>query len=1117
MLIRRQFSNREPFHCTVSDSRFEVHATFTANAVEKFPSQHQGRGVGDLCTGHVLALDRIELLVTRFELSLRFDAAYCCTFGQPLHVLGYPKPWKSCAELCEIYGEIDAQIQGALEHSDAHKVMASSDVNPPASQAGELLLATLSSTNLLQSQMNPPQLATQIRRHDLLTQIQDVDMADAIDNTAWASTSNKDNGSAVIRKLEGAAPQPPMEEARALSRKAIAQSPQPINAKRSIMSLLNPKKQATALRQQAIEKSSAVQRDLPGNQTIHRSLSGARPNIMVPVSERQAETSAPRTPTKVQGASDSRNDTRERVGREPRTPHSRGRGTGRKNSEPISKQDHRPIQPPQTVRGSPSGGAEEEPDGAATLVQSSNSSRKPTSVPHQVALLPSPSPQPRRHVHGRRESPPHNHHGPTTETPIPTSIIANTAHERRREEQDHRKTPAMLQEALRSDSLLSHGEAKGTIDEATPFSSVLSGLRRVLRSYSVIPEDQATILIRPDSHYPPLPGRTFPKGNIPINLLRQLSIEAKGNASLNTPPVDNANSGNGTALADPPPPLATSLPTDAVFQTSHIEPVSSMQTDIDSPIEGWEATPSPEAKRPLLRNGQELPPDSSAPSPQKLSPHRNRQTERAANYQKAVPVSVDLSDDDEMEVDVRKALVLDPSDDEMEVDVPQPHVLDPSDDRDDVRRSGPSDRDEASDNGLRSLSHSQNNQGAITDDETQDMAASADAVPGIVNERSYPTLPVGTNQAPGISNEEAPEEAMEVEEAGETERRETQSEHPAVFVTPAKPLQHLVKGRSSSSRIVSSSAPTAGQSGSSQRTEPLVPCTQPPSYGKPASNAHKSQPQERPSSQDASEVEMQIVNEICTSSQLGPSQTVPHQNQREIERPRTPDHDLDLMHSSPPEPIRELFSNKRPAKNTLSPIAPSRKALRISDNFSQTVSQDPAIEARAQKRAFLAKLPKETPRSQSATHLSNPQPKSLFEDFRGVYPSYTGDEDSFWDLCEQIYNIRGRLQDSRWDDYLIKFTMYEPYLVATARRGQTPLRYVDYYHQETGRPQYREHVITLEKLCKYLEKPVPEQRNASAERRRGLFTRFSDEFSRLKGHDSYRPDDRDIRRPSWRL
>jgi hypothetical protein len=70
--------------------------------------------------------------------------------------------------------------------------------------------------------------------------------------------------------------------------------------------------------------------------------------------------------------------------------------------------------------------------------------------------------------------------------------------------------------------------------------------------------------------------------------------------------------------------------------------------------------------------------------------------------------------------------------------------------------------------------------------------------------------------------------------------------------------------------------------------------------------------------------------------------------------------------------------------------------------------------------------------------------RSLYLSFRVAYPEYTGTMEHFTQLCRKL--CRSREHQAVWDDYVVRHsTDYEQYVLAKLRQGRTPIDYDEYY------------------------------------------------------------------------
>ena len=567
---------------------------------------------------------------------------------------------------------------------------------------------------------------------------------------------------------------------------------------------------------------------------------------------------------------------------------------------------------------------------------------------------------------------------------------------------------------LGSSPLLSPAEIS-----SSPFSNVFRGVKRMFRSFSIVPKDQEAILKRSDCRYPPTSGLPFPEGNIPGAVLESW-IRDKHRSSEK----DQACSEDNPKLASQPQTFGSS-PSSSTAQplTPHLSSrlQCTINTDADSPIEGWTSSPSPQTRSHITP----LPPDSTASSSQSNTDGEEMETD--------VPNALENNGSS---YGTHSVLVIGSSGITMS-DPTTPCIV--------ARQSG----------------DQQNSPRSLAAGKPRDWK------PSTITEQPVVSLHQGSkldrcnqvNTAKSSQVEESSSGAVDRSTAAENEV--TQESH----------------------RLVSISATTA-----------LVPCTQGVYDGKTlrgvaiqqkntaslasdeATNRHMAT--EVPTASLA-QVEGQFLNRSALLERLGT-----------LEGRNRDDPMQGLLTGSP----NGLQGSKRAADVTLSPVAPPRKINRLQLSQLENISQDPAIYAVNSKADFIAKLhgsceyddkPAQnaviTPSRHQETgpakvSRSKRSPLSLYNAFRNEYPDYEGDPSAFKRLCLNIYGIRHRLLESRWDDFVWKFTKegYTPDVMRHVLQGLEHPSYEQYYHRLDTPIHCSSQVITLESLCSYLGERIAE-------------------------------------------
>ncbi|KAF9698836.1 hypothetical protein EKO04_003158 [Ascochyta lentis] len=214
---------------------------------------------------------------------------------------------------------------------------------------------------------------------------------------------------------------------------------------------------------------------------------------------------------------------------------------------------------------------------------------------------------------------------------------------------------------------------QSNVNEMERFAAECSWMKglKFNRESSIVPEDQARILSKPESWHKPQPGLRFPEANIPMQTFITLSrlqdekIASEGALEASSGPYNET---------DPSP--ASYPPTSAPQLEDEQEEDSEDETPT-SPVT-WTASPTPEPPQRPATSHQYLPPDSSNEVPADVTapamPHRSATTEHQSPQPSLLPSS------DEREVAAPPSSPPGPqatkdSDDEMELETAVPQAL----------------------------------------------------------------------------------------------------------------------------------------------------------------------------------------------------------------------------------------------------------------------------------------------------------------------------------------------------------------------------------------------------------------------------------------------------------
>ncbi|KAJ4366627.1 hypothetical protein N0V95_000128 [Ascochyta clinopodiicola] len=216
---------------------------------------------------------------------------------------------------------------------------------------------------------------------------------------------------------------------------------------------------------------------------------------------------------------------------------------------------------------------------------------------------------------------------------------------------------------------LSGIEAKqSTVNEIERFAAECSWIKGFKFNHEacIVPEDQASILRKPESWHKPEPGLRFPEANIPMRIFETLSKLQDEKIASEEKLEDNSGSHNET---DPPP---TSCPPSA------LRPEDEQEDESEDEPYPWTPSPGPEPPQQPTLSRQSLPPDSSSEVPAddtaSAMPHRSAATE-VRSPQPSLPPS-----SEEGEVAAPPSSPPSPqeavdSDDEMELETSVPQAL----------------------------------------------------------------------------------------------------------------------------------------------------------------------------------------------------------------------------------------------------------------------------------------------------------------------------------------------------------------------------------------------------------------------------------------------------------
>ena len=119
---------------------------------------------------------------------------------------------------------------------------------------------------------------------------------------------------------------------------------------------------------------------------------------------------------------------------------------------------------------------------------------------------------------------------------------------------------------------------------------------------------------------------------------------------------------------------------------------------------------------------------------------------------------------------------------------------------------------------------------------------------------------------------------------------------------------------------------------------------------------------------------------------------------------------------------------------------------------------------------------------------------AVFQAFRAAYPEYTGTVEHFTQLCRKLR--QSKQHQAVWDDYVIRhLTDYEQYVMVRLRQGSPPIDYDDYYSERVRTLKFTKGILNAQLLDALLPKQkaeFPSRRHVEHHRPRDFL-------------DSYRP------------
>lgn len=571
---------------------------------------------------------------------------------------------------------------------------------------------------------------------------------------------------------------------------------------------------------------------------------------------------------------------------------------------------------------------------------------------------------------------------------------------------------------------------------------------------------QMSLLQRDESWHKPPPGKSFPEGNVPIEILKTIhKLADENNTSGAVPNSDDSMmedlSPNSTIeSADPSP--------QSVLQITQNEQVPS------SPV-SWEHSPTPEPPKPPPRIDQELPPDSSFEPCQTAPTDDNNQVSHSQPHE-TVTLSNSFLANSSLSSPPRPEMY--GSDEETEMEAYIPHGL-----GDDMSKGTDS-------------SQSPSNGPTVQVEQTPYLKAKTDRATSN-----------GTQvQAQNLSPSRAPKSTSSTSIVHGTYSDVQSAPSPKLGLYPSKfPSQAEIPvdcrneadTKSGAQRRIELGQAVAVASIEVERHESNIPTRLAKHTSRKRTNSQNLQTQESFSKSDSLASPSLLPTSTPTKRKLeaSPSKKGSRQSKRRPiklvgfgDQLPVPMDLASTLRQDREESLRRFREERQssmsverhltadPTRDTASPSSESHKGALpeiLGKQMSSTIDRSPSPpEQVGNHTRTITARPQNSPSSETTLKLSPVKGSTagtIFAMFKAAYPEYTGDAKHFSGQCSQMYilDLEDRMVPKwQWDDYIIRSrTDFKNFALDCLDRGENAGEYIRFYKDYIRDTIFRKDIV----------------------------------------------------------